>query len=308
MRKEIILAIILGIILGGVIIFGINLANRRPAADLAPALSMQSPTPPSPSPTLQITSPLNNSVSFQDSLTLTGKTLADAWIALIWEDSQTIIQADETGNWEQEINLVGGENIINITTSNGQDYQESTEITVIYTTAQLPTPTTQETASPSTDVNENLKQRIQEIVKDKTKTTTTLKGYAGVITKINDINLVINISPDKTLQITTNDTTTIVRLGKEIPPASLSIDEKVIIIGLLDTDEILSAKRIVTVKDTTPTTKRQTTIGSFSSLNADIPKKSNIDVSEITENQIVMAIIETDLEDNTNTLLLLQKI
>ncbi|MBU1200367.1 hypothetical protein KJ953_02420, partial [Patescibacteria group bacterium] len=134
MRKEIILAIILGIILGGVIIFGINLANR-PAADLAPALSMQSPTPPSPSPTLQITSPLNNSVSFQDSLTLTGKTLADAWIALIWEDSQTIIQADETGNWEQEINLVGGENIINITTSNGQDYQESTEITVIYTTA-----------------------------------------------------------------------------------------------------------------------------------------------------------------------------
>ncbi|MBU1200446.1 hypothetical protein KJ953_02820, partial [Patescibacteria group bacterium] len=233
----------------------------------------------------------------------------------------TIIQADETGNWEQEINLVGGENIINITTSNGQDYQESTEITVIYTTAEInvSTPTIQDLASPSADqVNENLKQRIQEIVTDKTKASTTLKGYAGVITKINDINLVINISPDKTLQITTNDSTAIVRLGKEIPPASLSIDEKVIIIGLLDTDEILSAKRIVTVKDTTPTTKRQTTIAPLSQLevpnhaftigkfNADIPKKSNIDVSEITENQIVMAIIETDLEDNTNTLLSLQ--
>ncbi|MBU1256325.1 hypothetical protein KKA49_01435, partial [Patescibacteria group bacterium] len=84
MRKEIILAIILGIILGGVIIFGINLANQTITNSPTPSPAQVLPEQKLGVASLQITSPLNNSVSFQDSLTLTGKTLADAWIALIW--------------------------------------------------------------------------------------------------------------------------------------------------------------------------------------------------------------------------------
>ena len=138
MRKEIILAIVLGVILGVVIVFGINLANQSanntdlPNQTTSPTTQLT----PTPTPTLQITSPLNNSVSFEETITLTGKTMQNAWVALIWEDDETIIKSDETGIFEQEINLVGGENIIKVTASDGLSYQEETEIIVIYTTAE----------------------------------------------------------------------------------------------------------------------------------------------------------------------------
>lgn len=139
MRKEIILAIVLGVILGVVIIFGVNLANQSSSTPDLPD-NQASPTTqitPTPTPTLQIMSPLDNSVSFEDNLTLTGKTKPDVWVAIIWEEDEAIIKADESGQFKQEIDLIGGENIIEITASDGQGYQESTEITVIYTTAEI---------------------------------------------------------------------------------------------------------------------------------------------------------------------------
>ena len=323
MRKEIILAIILGIILGGVIIFGINLANKSATTSLPnQALPEQNLDEATPTPTLQIISPENNSVSFQDTLTLTGQTLANAWIAIIWEDSETITQSNESGNWQQEISLVGGENIIKITATDGADYQESMNLTIIYTTANIPTSgTAQEIATGSADqVNENLKQRIQEIVKDKTKNTqtNTLIGHTGVITKISDLSLVVKTSSGNLLQVITNDKTDIVRNGQDIKANSLSIDEKIIIIGNLNTEDILSAKRIVTIKNPTPTTERQTIIAPLTNI-----KVPNLDIKELSvtipqglsskteglqNGQVVISIIETDLEDNTHTLLQLRSL
>lgn len=140
MRKEIILAIVLGAILGLVIIFGINLANQS-ATNItptpSPTLQPEANQPLVETPTLQVISPENNSVSFEDSLTLIGKTQENAWVSLIWEEGETIIQADQDGNFQQEIDLIGGENIIEITATDGKDYQESLELTVIYTTADI---------------------------------------------------------------------------------------------------------------------------------------------------------------------------
>jgi hypothetical protein len=140
MRKEIILAIVLGVILGVVIIFGINLANQsssdtptQPGSQATPTTSLT----PTPTPSLQIVAPNNNSVSFEDTVTLVGKAKPESWIAIIWEENENIIQSDQSGSFSQEISLIGGENIIQITATNGQDYQESTNITIIYTTAEI---------------------------------------------------------------------------------------------------------------------------------------------------------------------------
>jgi hypothetical protein len=336
MRKEIVLAIILGIILGGVIIFGINLANQSSSNTPSPTPSPTSNPPDQNSnqTTLQVISPENNAVSSKDSINLVGKTKKNAWVALIWEDGQAIIQSDELGSWEHQAGLTGGENVIKVTTSNGIDYQESLSLTVIYTTANIPTPGTSSTSgqdakvpsntastSGQTDqVNDNLKQRIQEIVKDKLvdPKEDILKGYAGTIAKINDVNLVVNLSEKETLQVMTNDATDIIKNGKPLKITGLSIDEKIIIIGNLSTEDILSALRIVTIKNTPPTAKRHVVVAPVSNLdvrsldigelNTDIPKKSDIDLEELQDGQTVMAIIETDLEENTNTLLSLQSL
>ncbi len=140
MRKEIILAIVLGVLLGVVIIFGINLANQSSSNTPTQPGNQTTPTTtvtPTPTPSLQVISPNNNSVSFEDTVTLVGKAKPESWVAIIWEENENIIQSDQTGNFSQEISLVGGENIIQLTATNGQDYQESTNITIIYTTAAI---------------------------------------------------------------------------------------------------------------------------------------------------------------------------
>lgn len=317
MRKEIILAIVLGVILGLIIIFGINLANQSASNSPTPTPSpTQITQPPAETTSLQITSPENNSVSDQNTLTLTGKTKENSWISLIWEEGQVIVKSDQDGSFSQEIELIGGENVIKITATDGADYQESQEIVVIYTTANLSDSSTQEVASPSAEqIKQSLIQRIQGNSKED-----VLKGYSGVITKINDLSLTISTSQNETLQVTTNEATDIVRNGKPIKVSSLSIDEKLIIIGVLDTDEILSSKRIVAIETTTPDYLRQTIVGTIKNFQVtnleissnnqefslDIPKKSDIDTEDFQENQVVMAIIETDLEDDTHTLLAVQ--
>ena len=305
MRKEVILAIILGVFIGGVIIFGISLANKSATnTTTTPSPSQISPEQKLDVATLQLTYPEDNDVIFQDTVLLTGKTIANAWVAIIWPEGESIIQANQSGNWEQEIELIGGQNIIEITSTNGAEFQESLQFSLIYTTAEINLET-QEPASPSAD---QVKQKVLSLVNDELKGTKKdlLKGYAGSISQIIGLNLVVNISNNQMLQITTDANTNIIKEGKDTKLTSLSIDENIIIIGLLDSKDILSAKRIVAIKTTVPDFKRQAVVGTLSSLNAVVPKKSNIDITEITETQIVLAITETDLEDNTNSILLLQ--
>jgi hypothetical protein len=334
MRKEIILAIVLGVALGSIIIFGINLANQSSSKAPKPAGQTNQP---SVAPlndqdtvTLQLLSPKKNSVSFEDSLVVTGITKENAWVSLIWEQGQAIVKADTKGKFEKEIDLVGGENSLKITATNGREYQETLVTTIVYTTAEIPedqptsTPTSsnsKEASDSANQVDENLKKRIQEIVKDKdqeNKLDNSLKGYVGTIAKINDTAIVITTVEGKTLQIITSDTTDIVRSGQDIKASSLSINERVIIIGYLNTQDILSAKRIVAIKDGKED-NRQTIVGPVTETNLkansftlqtttqklviDLPKKSSFDLEELQENQTLLAIVEIDEKEEENIFL-----
>lgn len=186
----------------------------------------------------------------------------------------------------------------------------------------------EEVASPSAEeVNQNIIQRFQNLPKDKLDAAeedlkekqekSALVGYSGVISKMSDLSLVVD-TKDTQLQVITSADTDIVRNGQIIKASKLAIEEKIIIIGQLNTEDILSAKRIVAIKNTTPTFKRQTIIGPISNLEVDssepiiaefettILKNSDIETEGIENDSIVMAIIETDIEDQTHTLLSLQ--
>ena len=178
--------------------------------------------------------------------------------------------------------------------------------------------------------SENLKQRLQDVIKDKLDSAedtiknkqaeNSLVGYTGIINKISNLSLVVNTTQNNLLQVITSEDTNIVKNGKEIKASSLSIDEKIIIIGNLDTEDILNAKRLIAISNTPAITKRQTVVGPISNLdqktlsfsikelNIDIPKKSTIDPEDLQDNQTVIVIIETDIEDQTNPLLSLQSL
>lgn len=145
MRKEIIFAVILGIILGGIILYGLHLANDA-TKDLSQNITAPTPTPnqiqtettPSPVPenTIIITSPKNNSVVNTNKITLSGLAPKNTDLAVISEKSENLVKTEDNGNFNHEITLIGGENEISISAIINNELK-TTEITVIYTTAEI---------------------------------------------------------------------------------------------------------------------------------------------------------------------------
>ncbi len=137
MKKEVLLAIAVGFGLGLVITFGIWTANKS----LKQAKVVPTPTP-SASPvvvidqsvinSLIITAPEDESISAVAAITVSGKSTPNAVISIIFEEDETIIEADDKGEFSTKINLIGGYNIIIISD------QENTETRVVtYSTTKI---------------------------------------------------------------------------------------------------------------------------------------------------------------------------
>ncbi len=147
MKKEILIAILIGFILGLIITFGIWTANKS----LKDNQDEQSPkktggvsvlTPEETEElkkqiSLEITEPINNSISEEEEITIKGTTSPFAVVTVIYQESEKIIEADGQGSFETEISLVGGTNEIKISAFNQADNTMSKILNVIYSTAEF---------------------------------------------------------------------------------------------------------------------------------------------------------------------------
>lgn len=129
MRKEILIAIIIGFALGLVITFGVWTANR--------AMSKNDPiveedlggteeiTPKANSEktaiSLAINSPEDESLITTSTVALNGTTEPDAQVAIVYETGETIIQADQKGEFTFDLPLELGTNEIKITVLSGEE-------------------------------------------------------------------------------------------------------------------------------------------------------------------------------------------
>lgn len=141
MRKEVILAIIIGIILGTIVLYGLKIANQtveNQKTELTPTPTTVVLTPTvTPTNSLTIDTPTDHSVSFTPTITLTGHTKPLTAVALSVETTDDIIQSDEQGNFTTEITLIGGENIITATIANQDGSVVTKKISVIYTSSAI---------------------------------------------------------------------------------------------------------------------------------------------------------------------------
>ncbi len=139
MRKEVILAVIIGVLLGGIILYGINLANKSSILnqDIDNLLDKNSQTTPTLSPKkddqISIVYPQNNSVITEDKITLKGVAKPNSSIAIITENDDLIITADTSGNFTSLINLINGENQVSVTAVDENQATSSASIIVIHT-------------------------------------------------------------------------------------------------------------------------------------------------------------------------------
>jgi len=139
MKSEVIIAIIIGFAIGLVITFGIYQAQKlylNPSKDKATEeANLIKPTPetnPKDTQFIEIDSPANFSLSTVDTITVTGQTSPEAFVTIVSETLDVIGQADDDGNFEIEIELESGANLLTLTSVNENGNQISKDLTVTY--------------------------------------------------------------------------------------------------------------------------------------------------------------------------------
>jgi len=142
MKKEVLIAIASGLILGLVITFGIYTANRSIEKQKNAKKAQQTSLSSSPSPslnqkTLTITSPENYDLINQRQLTLNGIAWPEAVIAIITENDEFFTQADNEGYFLHKLNLVKGYNEITIIATDELNNTQTQDLVVTYSTNKI---------------------------------------------------------------------------------------------------------------------------------------------------------------------------
>jgi len=146
MKKEILIAIIIGFVLGLVITFGIWTANKSlkegTTSNQQTGVTENENITPVPTQVeeklpLTIISPENNALLNQEKLEIVGKTSPKAVVAISYEEGEKIIEADEKGDFKGEITLVGGSNKINVSAFDSQGNEASKSLNLVFSTAEI---------------------------------------------------------------------------------------------------------------------------------------------------------------------------
>ncbi len=136
MRKEVIVAVLLGLSLGLVIAFGVYTANQAIKEKKVKQTVEVVQTSPSPSPqiSLILESPENNLVVSKNKVKINGRSAKDAVIAIFSNETELFTQADNEGFFSATFPLVAGSNKIKVKSIDDQNKQEEKEIMIVYTT------------------------------------------------------------------------------------------------------------------------------------------------------------------------------
>lgn len=139
MKKEVVLAIVLGIIFGLVITFGIYTANKalRDRQQNSTENAQDEQTTDTATQVTQIIAPEDGAIIAQDTVRLTGTTFPNADVIILVGEDSYATTSDGTGNFSAELELIGGSNVITTVITNPEGRQERDERIVVYSTADL---------------------------------------------------------------------------------------------------------------------------------------------------------------------------
>ena len=140
MKKEIFFAIIAGLVVGAIVVFGVYTANqslvKREQDSLKKIEEQPSRLPPQNSE-LTIISPEENAFTDQETIVVTGKTVPLADVLLLVNEAEHLTTADDQGNFSFEVTLLGGSNALSIyvTLQDGKQIMETRM--VVFSTADF---------------------------------------------------------------------------------------------------------------------------------------------------------------------------
>lgn len=137
MKKEVALAIITGLIVGLLVSFGLYQARRiylptpeieSNQTEIVPEL----PVSENAGHMIEIASPADFSLTDTSSITISGTTTPDSYIAAVSSTSEVVGQANATGDFTLPYTLIEGVNIITLTAIGPTGEQADTDLTITY--------------------------------------------------------------------------------------------------------------------------------------------------------------------------------
>jgi hypothetical protein len=239
MRKEVIIAIVFGGLLGVVIAFGATRVNKSfknagGSSQQTNASQKKASEPNQVSATgLTIVSPSDAAVQTNSIITVSGLTIPKSTVVVVGAGNTTLTTASGNGEWELDVELTPGLN--NLTIYSFNDSQDAkTHLLTIHTT-KLGENSDNETEA------QTVENRLEEARKP-------ILAYLGTVTDITDKGVQLKSDSGEISQVNLAENTTyanIVKETKEVTFTDLAIGDFVAALGYVDENNLLTAVRIL---------------------------------------------------------------
>ncbi len=244
MRKEILFAVIAGVLIGSLGAFGLYRANKAydiPKPDLLDTNNNQTSTvtkDAEPEITLVISEPLEENLQVTDSVAIKGLSRPDSIIIISAEEEDYLLRADKDGGFEIDVDLIAGLNRLVVAAIDEGGKMTQNTLDVVYSSVFAPIEI-QETATDSSD-----KPDDDEASED----TNPTKVSMGTITDITDNTIQISTNLDKIDLVSVDEENTdFVKSGESIPYEEIAIGDYVIAMGNRGDNEVLQSSRMLVI-------------------------------------------------------------
>ena len=299
MRKELIVASIIGIGFGLVIAFGVYRINSSLKPNGNKTLSTPNPKTVISEFKITLDKPQNNDVLTEDSIAVTGITKPLTWISVSGEDEDYVVQSDDKGLFSQDVNLIPGVNQIKLTAFDALGAQSIEKVLVVYSSSFQERGSA--LASPSAGIGSSsdsgiktgdiktgdIRAKVEEKVKEALNRP---KAYLGTVTDISDSTIQIKTAESQIQQISVKDDgIAVVKTGtinKAVKLTDVAIGDFIVAMGYINSNTVLNAQRIL-ITDPVTEPKVNATFGKL----IDIDKK-------ITTSKSVKAKLKTIKDDD----------
>lgn len=262
MRKEVLFAIISGILLGLILAFGIwraNIAFRGKSSQNENSSKASGEKKENPVG-FTLATPENYQVATEELIPVKGITKPETWVAISGEEEDFLTKSDKEGEFSQEIPLVEGVNEILIVAFDGQGALPN-RLFITYSSEfikQAEDPSITPNITPKEDSTSSaIRERVQEkvdqakrialfnmgVITDKLESSLQIKDFTGEIKQI-------SLDPDEATFVK------ITKTKQEVKFTDLAIGDFIVAMGYPDTNQVLGAKRILITSELKETTRK----------------------------------------------------
>jgi hypothetical protein len=260
MRKETVFAIVMGTLFGLLAAFGIIRANKAiNKSNSQVATSSEnlviSPTENSQILGITLTKPQDLGVETENPIVFSGISKPQTWIVISLDNGDYILKTNETGEFNQNVELNAGLNYIRILSvdNNGSSFEKN--IKIVLSSEFNKISGVEVTSVPSTESANDIEKKVNQKISDALNKPTF---YFGTITDITNTSLQLKTDTGEIRQVSISDTTNFVKFGKTTTTLKLkdvAIGDYIIAMGYVLEKDVLTSSRVLITTPLQPETK-----------------------------------------------------